>query len=68
MIAPEEVQIFSGLTPPEETSTDTAVLPGLVETLRRVETELRSFLLSVETGEYFHKKRAYFDPAQASRS
>ena len=62
VIAPDEVHIYSGLIPPEDTLTDAGQTAGLVETLNRVEDELRAFLLSVESGEYFQKKRPYFDP------
>lgn len=58
LIAPNEVHIYSGLVPPKDTLTET----GLVETLSRTEHVLRAFLLSVESGEYFHIHRRSFDP------
>ena len=62
IISQDEVQVYSGLIPPESTPTGTGQAPGLIETLSRVQTTLRSFLLSVESGEYFQVHRHYFDP------
>ena len=62
IIAPDEVHVYSGLIPPEDTLTETGQAPGFVETLNRVQDQLRSFLLSVESGEYFHVHRRSFDP------
>ena len=62
IIAPDEVYVYSGLIPPEDTLTETGHPPSLVETLNRVQDRLRSFLLSVESGEYFHLHRRSFDP------
>ncbi|HUY92692.1 MAG TPA: N-6 DNA methylase [Pirellulales bacterium] len=61
IIDPDEVHVYSGLMPPGDMPTETGQAPGFVETLKRVQDQLRSFLLSVESGEYFHKKRLYFD-------
>ena len=38
--------------------------PGFVETLDRTEEQLRAFIFSVESGEYFHVHRKSFDPHQ----
>jgi hypothetical protein len=62
IIAPDEVHVYSGLIPPEGALTETGQAPGFVETLNRVQDQLRSFLLSVESGEYFHVHRPSFDP------
>ncbi len=64
VIAPDEVHIYSGLIPPADTVTDADQAPALVETLSRVQNQLRSFLLSVESGEYFHVHRRSFDPSK----
>jgi type I restriction-modification system DNA methylase subunit len=64
IIAPDEVHVYSGLIPPENTLTKTRQAPGLVERLNRVKDKLRSFLLSVESGEYFHVHRHSFDPSK----
>ncbi|RJR46750.1 MAG: type I restriction endonuclease subunit M [Desulfobacteraceae bacterium] len=62
IIAPDEVHIYSGLVPPEGAPTETGQAPGFVQRLNRVQEQLRSFLLSVESGEYFHVHRRSFDP------
>lgn len=62
IITPDEVHVYSGLIPPENTHTETGQTPGFVETLNRIQDQLRSFLLSVESGEYFHVHRRSFDP------
>jgi hypothetical protein len=62
VIAPDEVHVYSGLVPPAAAPTGLDAAPGLVETLSRVEDQLRAFILSVESGEYFHIHRRSFDP------
>ncbi len=62
VIAPNEVHVYSGLVPPADSLTASGQSPGFVETLNRVQDQLRSFLLSVESGEYFHIHRRSFDP------
>ena len=62
IIAPDEVHVYSGLVPPADVLTEAGQAPGFVETLNRVQDQLRSFLLSVESGEYFHVHRRSFDP------
>src|SRR3989339_392605 len=57
IIAPDEVHVYSGLIPPEDTPTKTGQVPGFVEKLNRIQDQVRSFLLSVESGEYFHVHR-----------
>lgn len=64
IIAPDEVRVYSGLIPPEDTLTVAGQTPGLVERLNRVQDQLRSFLLSVESGEYFHAHQRSFDPTK----
>lgn len=63
IIAPNEVHIYSGLTPPKDSTSEEEHSPGLVEILQRVEDQLKPFLLSVETGEYFHQHKPSFNPA-----
>lgn len=62
IIAPDEVHVYSGLIPPGDRFPGTGQVHGLVERLDRVQDQLRSFLLSVESGEYFHAHRRSFDP------
>jgi hypothetical protein len=64
VIAPDEVHVYSGLVPPAAAPTKSGKAPGFVEALNRVEDQLKSFLLSVESGEYFHVRRTSFDPRQ----
>jgi hypothetical protein len=65
IITPDEVHIYSGLTPPRDfskTASANGDQPGFVETLERVHDQLCAFLLSVETGEYFNTHKRSFDP------
>jgi len=62
IIEQDEIHVYSGLIPPEDTLTKTGQAPGFVEKLNRVQDQLRSFLLSVESGEYFRNHRRFFDP------
>lgn len=62
IIAPDDVHIYSGLISPADTSHQSGQVPGFVETISRVSDSLRAFLLSVESGEYFHVHRRSFDP------
>jgi type I restriction-modification system DNA methylase subunit len=52
-----------GLTPPDNNYLTNNEKPsGLVQKLERVQEQLRYFLLSVESGEYFHKHKPSFNP------
>ena len=62
IIAQDEVHVYSGLIPPENTASENGEISGFVERLDRIQDKLRSFLLSVESGEYFHVHRRSFDP------
>ena len=62
IVALEDVHVYSGLIPPMDTPNEVERAPGFVETLNRVQDQLRAFLLSVESGEYFHVHRHSFDP------
>lgn len=62
IIAQDEVHVYSGLIPPKDSLSKAGKATGLVETLNRVQDQLRSFLLSVESGEYFNVHRPSFDP------
>jgi hypothetical protein len=63
LIAPNDVHVYSGFKRPDPTVTG---LPsfGLVCQLNRVADELQSFVLSVESGEFFHRHAKSFDPQQ----
>ncbi len=63
LIAPTQVHIYSGMARPVGGDMQDTT-PGLVETLERVATELRKFLLAAESGEFFHRHSRAFDPQQ----
>jgi len=62
LVAPNEVHVYSGLVRPAA-KTDRAHIPGLVETLDRASSELREFLPTVESGEFFRRHQKSFNPA-----
>ncbi len=64
LIAPDQVHVYSGLTLPADIRSAGAQDHGLVEHLNRGGDQLRAFILSVESGEYFHIHRRSFDPRQ----
>lgn len=62
IITQEEVHVYSGLVSPHKQHENGTINPGLVEILPRVEDKLRSFILSVESGKYFHTNHRSFNP------
>ena len=64
LIAPDQVHVYSGLTPPGAAEEAGTPAHGFVERLSRVGDELRAFIVAVESGEYFHAHRRSFDPRQ----
>ena len=58
LISDDEVHIYSGLTLPSLDDANS----GLVTTLDRVGDDLAAILLSVESGDFFHANREYFNP------
>jgi hypothetical protein len=62
LIAPDEVQIYSGLSRPAPAPHGTAKPPGFVDRLVRVAEKLRGCLLSLESGAFFHLHRKAFNP------
>ena len=64
LIAPDEVHIYSGLSEPVVTTTTLGSPAGFVQRLDRVAEQLQSFLLAVESREYFHRYRPAFDPSK----
>ncbi len=62
IIASEEIHIYSGLIPPEDTPMEIGQAPCFVGTLKRIQNQLRSFLFSVESGEYFRVHQSFFNP------
>src|SRR5262249_15293682 len=64
LIAPTEVQIFSGLSRPAPQPDAKGHLPSLVEVIDRASAALREFLPSVESGEFFRRHAKSFNPEQ----
>jgi hypothetical protein len=64
IISPDEIHVYSGLVPPQKTPTVNGEVPGFIQSLKRINSELRSFLIAVESGEYFQIHRRYFDPGK----
>lgn len=64
LIDSTEVHVYSGLTQPAPGSSPEIQRKGFIETLNRVSDELRRFIISVETGEYFHAHRRSFNPRE----
>ena len=62
VVGPNRVDIYSGMIRPAVNEDDESI--GLVTTLERVASQLQVFLASVESGEFFHRHRKSFDPAQ----
>ena len=64
LIDSDEVHVYSGLSRPSLTRAPGTDPAGFVERLNRVTEELQTFIFAVESGEYFHRHRRAFDPAQ----
>ena len=64
LIEPNQVYVYSGFTLPRNAESTASQDHQLVESLNRVSDQLRAFILSVESGEYFHSHRQSFDPLQ----
>jgi hypothetical protein len=63
LVAPNEVQIYSGLIKPAAPAARGGDISGLVETLHRASSALREFLPGVESGEFFRRHEKSFNPA-----
>lgn len=65
LISNAEVHIYSGMSRPEaDAPVSHKDLPSFIETVRRAADLLRSFLMAVESGEYFARHAKFFNPAQ----
>lgn len=64
VIAPTEVQIYSGFARPADSTDADGRLPGFINKIDRASSALRSFLPSVVSGEYFHTHSKSFKPAE----
>ena len=65
VIAPDEVHVYSGLVPPASLPEGSGRLLDLSRRSTASQDQLRAFMLSVESGEYFHVHRAFVRPASA---
>ena len=63
LVTGQSVQVYSGMSRPISSDQISGDPPSLVETLSRTAQILRTFLLSVESGEYFRRHARSFDPA-----
>jgi hypothetical protein len=63
LVAPDQVQIYSGLVRPLAQLDSSANIPALVQILERASDAIREFLPSVESGEFFHRHEKSFNPA-----
>lgn len=63
LIAPDEVQIYSGLVRPLPQTDIVESIPALVDTLQWSSNAIREFLPAVESGQYFQQHSKSFDPA-----
>jgi hypothetical protein len=63
LISKDKVEIHSGMSRPVPESEVREKPPSLVTTLDRVAAGLREFLVSVESGEFFHQYARSFNPA-----
>lgn len=63
LIAPDQVQIYSGLVRPLPHTETYGAIPALVEVLERASVAIKEFLPTVESGEFFHRNERSFNPA-----
>jgi type I restriction-modification system DNA methylase subunit len=63
LVAPDQVQIFSGLVRPLPHADTNGAIPALVQTLERASVAIKEFLPTVESGEFFHRNERSFDPS-----
>ncbi|HEX5461034.1 MAG TPA: N-6 DNA methylase [Steroidobacteraceae bacterium] len=61
LISPDRIHIYSGMSKPAPVEA-CGDLPSLVKTLERASKALQEFLASVESGEFFGKHAAFFNP------
>ena len=63
LIAPDQVQIYSGLVRPLAQTDPNGTIPALVDTLEWTSVAIREFLPTVESGQFFQQHSKSFDPA-----
>lgn len=63
LVTDDSVHVYSGLTRPVPTSDNGDDPPSLVVNLERIAEGLKEFVVSVESGEFFHTYHRSFNPA-----
>lgn len=63
LLAPDEVQVYSGLVPPLAQTDPSGTIPAWVDTLDWASIAIREFLPRVESGQFFQQHSKSFDPA-----
>ena len=64
LIAPDQVHVYSGLASPWTVRESNGQPACFVQRLDRTEAELRSFIVAVDSGEFFRQHAKSFDPQQ----
>lgn len=63
LVAPDQVQIYSGLVRPLPQGDPHGTIPALVQILERASVAIKEFLPTVESGEFFRRNERSFNPA-----
>jgi hypothetical protein len=63
LVSADRIHVYSGMSRPVPARQSAQQHPSLVVTLERVAQGLREFLTSIESGDFFRKYAASFDPA-----
>lgn len=63
LMAPDQIQIYSGFVRPLPQTDPQGQIPALVDTLAWSSAALREFLPTVESGQFFHQHAKSFDPS-----
>ena len=63
LVAPDQVQIYSGLVRPLPQVDPNGTIPALVQILARASDAVKEFLPTVESGEFFRRNERSFNPA-----
>lgn len=63
LVAPDQVQIYSGLVKPLPPTDPQGTIPALVQILERATLAIKEFLPAVESGEFFRRNERSFNPA-----
>ena len=64
LVSDDRVHIYSGMKRPSPVDDTQAELPSFVTQIDRLADSLKEFVVAVESGEFFHRYRLSFDPAQ----